>query len=424
MIELTACSPAPRRDRDREELRALAAAHRRRPGAAGGPWCATARASPLRAAVARRPRRRLGDLLGERQRHGLPRPRRLAAAPSPSWRARSIEERLVLGGPPRPASATAPARRSTSTRRTSTGITRQRHAAPSRSTPTRRRCGGSAVRGRRRRTLRAASVSYAEELRPAEAPGWRGRRDLLVVGGGVMGLFTAYHAAERGARVSVLERGRIGDPATASYGRTRSFRTDYLDADLRAARARGLPALGGLRAARPAPTALVRCGCMNIAKRSVTPDLGGTYAQLSREMLDAPGTADGVLRRRGAAPALPLPRRRRRPSRGRRGRRRRGRGRPGARARARRARRGTLEGAHPTRDRARRRRRFRVRHRRRRVRHARARGHRRPRHQRRPVAAPGCRLQVPITRDRPTRGQVPRPARGRPRTGSRRTRCR
>ena len=53
--------------------------------------------------------------------------------------------------------------------------------------------------------------------------------DLVVIGGGVMGLFTAHHAAERGADAVVLERGRIGDPATASFGRTRSFRSDYLD---------------------------------------------------------------------------------------------------------------------------------------------------------------------------------------------------
>jgi glycine/D-amino acid oxidase-like deaminating enzyme len=52
--------------------------------------------------------------------------------------------------------------------------------------------------------------------------------DLVVVGGGVMGLFTAYHASQRFERVVVLERGRIGDPLTASYGRTRSFRNDYL----------------------------------------------------------------------------------------------------------------------------------------------------------------------------------------------------
>ena len=45
-----------------------------------------------------------------------------------------------------------------------------------------------------------------------------------------MGLFTAYHASERFGRVVVLERGRVGDPMTASFGRTRSFRNDYLDA--------------------------------------------------------------------------------------------------------------------------------------------------------------------------------------------------
>ena len=54
--------------------------------------------------------------------------------------------------------------------------------------------------------------------------------DLLVIGGGVMGLFTAWTAARHGSRVAVLERGRVGDPATASYGRTRSYRRDYLDA--------------------------------------------------------------------------------------------------------------------------------------------------------------------------------------------------
>ena len=53
--------------------------------------------------------------------------------------------------------------------------------------------------------------------------------DLVIVGGGVMGLFTAYYASEFGRRVSIFERGRVGDPATASYGRTRSYRNDYLD---------------------------------------------------------------------------------------------------------------------------------------------------------------------------------------------------
>lgn len=99
-----------------------------------------------------------------------------------------------------------------------------------------------------------------------------------------MGLFTAYHASERLERVVVLERGRIGDPTTASYGRTRSFRNDYLDAAY-ARLAHEAFRLWGEFEAQTATSVLVRCGCMNIAKRSVTPDLAGTYAQMSYETL-------------------------------------------------------------------------------------------------------------------------------------------
>jgi glycine/D-amino acid oxidase-like deaminating enzyme len=107
--------------------------------------------------------------------------------------------------------------------------------------------------------------------------------DLLVIGGGVMGLFTAYQAAKHD-RVAVLERGRVGDPATASYGRTRSYRRDYLDAVY----ARFADEAIGLWTDFEAQTGtevLVRCGCMNIAKSSVTPDLDATYAHLTTELL-------------------------------------------------------------------------------------------------------------------------------------------
>jgi sarcosine oxidase len=108
--------------------------------------------------------------------------------------------------------------------------------------------------------------------------------DLLVLGAGAMGLFTAYHASALGARVVVVERGRIGDPATASYGRTRSFRSDYLDATYArlAEEALGLWEAFERDTGRPV---LVRCGCLNIAKATVTPDLAGTYAETSHEVL-------------------------------------------------------------------------------------------------------------------------------------------
>jgi glycine/D-amino acid oxidase-like deaminating enzyme len=108
--------------------------------------------------------------------------------------------------------------------------------------------------------------------------------DLIVVGGGVMGLFTAHRAARQGRRVAVLERGRVGDPATASFGRTRSYRRDYLD-----------PAYARLAdeairlwtefEAETGTEVLVRCGCMNIASSAVTPDLDGTYARRTSDVL-------------------------------------------------------------------------------------------------------------------------------------------
>ena len=99
-----------------------------------------------------------------------------------------------------------------------------------------------------------------------------------------MGLFTAYHASQRFGRVVVLERGRIGDPMTASFGRTRSFRNDYLDATY-ARLAHEAFRLWGAFELQTATRALVRCGCLNIAKRSVTPELADTYAQMSHETL-------------------------------------------------------------------------------------------------------------------------------------------
>ena len=99
-----------------------------------------------------------------------------------------------------------------------------------------------------------------------------------------MGLFTAYHASARGERVVVLERGRIGDPLTASYGRTRSFRNDYLDATYTRL-AHEAFRLWGEFEAKTGTSVLVRCGCMNIAKRAVTADLDTTYAQMSHDVM-------------------------------------------------------------------------------------------------------------------------------------------
>jgi glycine/D-amino acid oxidase-like deaminating enzyme len=112
--------------------------------------------------------------------------------------------------------------------------------------------------------------------------------NLVIIGGGVMGLFSAYHASERFERVVILERGTVGDPMTASFGRTRSYRCDYLD-PVYARLAREAQRLWGEFEQATGSRALVRCGCMNIAKRSVTPDLSNTYADLSHRILEGLG---------------------------------------------------------------------------------------------------------------------------------------
>lgn len=126
--------------------------------------------------------------------------------------------------------------------------------------------------------------------------------DLIVVGGGVMGLFTAYEAGRQGRRVAVLERGRVGDPATASYGRTRSYRRDYLDPVYARLADEAIRLWERFEAATGAEV-LVRCGCANVASAAVTPDLDGTYARLSSAVLRRLGMpvesydADGVRER-------------------------------------------------------------------------------------------------------------------------------
>jgi glycine/D-amino acid oxidase-like deaminating enzyme len=112
--------------------------------------------------------------------------------------------------------------------------------------------------------------------------------DLVVVGGGVMGLFTAYQASERFDRIVVLERGLVGDPMTASFGRTRSYRSDYLDPAY-ARFAREALRLWSEFETRTGTQVLVRCGCMNIAKRAVTPDLAATYGHMSHSVLQELG---------------------------------------------------------------------------------------------------------------------------------------
>jgi glycine/D-amino acid oxidase-like deaminating enzyme len=110
------------------------------------------------------------------------------------------------------------------------------------------------------------------------------QQDLLIIGGGVMGLCTAYAAAPFTNKITILEKSHIGDPKTASFGYTRSIRSDYLDSHYArlAYEARRLWQHIEQHAEEPF---LINCGCLNIAKESVTPDLAATYAEQSYRVL-------------------------------------------------------------------------------------------------------------------------------------------
>ena len=101
-----------------------------------------------------------------------------------------------------------------------------------------------------------------------------------------MGLFTAQFALRRGAKVLLLDQWRLGDPRAASFSLTRSIRNDYLDpAYARLAfEARKL----WLEFQRQTDESfLIECGCLNIAKSSVTPALSETYAEQSHRVLES-----------------------------------------------------------------------------------------------------------------------------------------
>jgi glycine/D-amino acid oxidase-like deaminating enzyme len=108
---------------------------------------------------------------------------------------------------------------------------------------------------------------------------------LTIIGGGVMGLMTAYHAAPLAETVTVLDRSRVGDPATASFGLTRSVRNDYPDPEY------ARLAFEARRLWREferdcGQRLLIDCGCLNLVKASVTPDLDSTYAVESYAILE------------------------------------------------------------------------------------------------------------------------------------------
>src|SRR6202043_552805 len=100
-----------------------------------------------------------------------------------------------------------------------------------------------------------------------------------------MGLFTADFACRRGASVLLLDQWRLGDSRAASFSLTRSIRNDYLDpVYARLAFEARQVWLDFQR--QTGESFLIECGCLNIAKASVTPALSDTYAEGRYQVLE------------------------------------------------------------------------------------------------------------------------------------------
>ena len=108
--------------------------------------------------------------------------------------------------------------------------------------------------------------------------------DLAIVGGGIMGLMSAYYASENGASVVMLEKSTIGNKQAASFSYTRSMRTDYLDPFYAGLAYEARKLWLGLEKLADKEL-LVKCSCLNLVKKSVTPVIDQTYGARSYQVI-------------------------------------------------------------------------------------------------------------------------------------------
>ena len=101
-----------------------------------------------------------------------------------------------------------------------------------------------------------------------------------------MGLCTAYYASEFVQNITILEKATIGaeNRAAASFSYTRSIRNDYLD-PLYARLAYEARKLWLELQSKAAEPFIIECGCLNIAKESITHEISETYAVQSYNIL-------------------------------------------------------------------------------------------------------------------------------------------
>jgi glycine/D-amino acid oxidase-like deaminating enzyme len=108
--------------------------------------------------------------------------------------------------------------------------------------------------------------------------------DLIIIGGGIMGLMTAYFTSRQNLKVTILEKSCIGNKQAASFSYTRSIRNDYLD-PLYSTLAFEAQKLWKDLEEYSDEKFFIKCGCLNLVRRDVTPKVNDTYALKSYKNL-------------------------------------------------------------------------------------------------------------------------------------------
>ncbi len=112
--------------------------------------------------------------------------------------------------------------------------------------------------------------------------------DLVIVGGGIMGLFTAYYASLFNKKILLLEKRTIGNKYAGSSGFSRSIRNDYLDPYYSRLASESKKLWEELET-KSKQEFIIKSGVLNIAKKNTTPNLSSTYTMSSYKVMKSLG---------------------------------------------------------------------------------------------------------------------------------------
>lgn len=101
--------------------------------------------------------------------------------------------------------------------------------------------------------------------------------DVAIIGGGIMGQMTAYYASEFNKKIALIEKGNLNNPDSASWGITRSIRSDYIEKEYAQFSEEARLMWKDIEK-KSGERVLIPCGCLNLISNKFSPNRNTTYA--------------------------------------------------------------------------------------------------------------------------------------------------